>query len=453
MTANQKTIAEKSVLGQRGINLIERIVLEMGCLWYPTGQVEAGIDGYIEIRDAKTGAATNCIILVQSRATAVQFENETDSGFDYYPNDRDLHYWLFGNAPVILIRSRPTTSEAYWISIKDYFQGGNTQKSNKIHFVKDQHRFDANCRQALIDLAQPADSGLYVSPIPKQEKLYSNLLEVASYADAIYVAETPFRYPLDVAQKLDELGVSPGKEWILKSRKIISFHDLRQSPWTAVCDSGPVWVFDSSNWAQSNHPVCRNEFVQLLNHALGQRLLPGVRYHTRRQFYYFVATADLSDHELTYKSVVRTGRRRVFQAYPDKRDPDKTAYYRHCAFSGQFLRFDGRWYLEINPTYHYTFDGFHTSLYAPELLSGIKRMERNHSVAGQVIMWASYLAPDRDLFSETYDYPFLKFGQLLTFNTEQGLDEREWLKHEEAEDAHEIQASMEELPLLGLTEA
>ncbi len=42
---NAKKIHKNSLLGQRGINLIERRVLEMGFIWYPTGSVEAGIDG------------------------------------------------------------------------------------------------------------------------------------------------------------------------------------------------------------------------------------------------------------------------------------------------------------------------------------------------------------------------------------------------------------------------
>ena len=44
----------------------------MGFLWNPTG-LEAGIDGYIEIRDDATSEVTNCIIQVQSKATSSPF--------------------------------------------------------------------------------------------------------------------------------------------------------------------------------------------------------------------------------------------------------------------------------------------------------------------------------------------------------------------------------------------
>ena len=50
-----KKIHNNSMTGQKGINLIEKIVLEMGFVWYPTGGMEAGIDGTIEIRNPQTG--------------------------------------------------------------------------------------------------------------------------------------------------------------------------------------------------------------------------------------------------------------------------------------------------------------------------------------------------------------------------------------------------------------
>ena len=57
-----KKIHRSSVIGQQGVNLIEKVVLGTGYLWYPTGGMEAGIDGSIEIRDPETGEVTNSIV-------------------------------------------------------------------------------------------------------------------------------------------------------------------------------------------------------------------------------------------------------------------------------------------------------------------------------------------------------------------------------------------------------
>ena len=118
--ARRKKISRSDIIGDKGIALIHRLVLDMGFVWNPTG-LEAGIDGYIEIRDEATGEVANCILQVQSKATAWPFAAETDASFSFLCDERDLDYWLGGNAPVILIVSRPDTNEAYWVSIKDYF--------------------------------------------------------------------------------------------------------------------------------------------------------------------------------------------------------------------------------------------------------------------------------------------------------------------------------------------
>ena len=109
-----KIITNQTIIGQQGVALVEKRVLDMGWLWHQTGVFDAGIDGYIELRDPITGAALNSIIQVQSRATQGKFTAETDTSFEYLCSERDLVYWLAGNAPVILICSHPATGEAHW---------------------------------------------------------------------------------------------------------------------------------------------------------------------------------------------------------------------------------------------------------------------------------------------------------------------------------------------------
>lgn len=86
----KKTILQTSLTGQKGVNLIERIVLGMGFLWYPTQGIDAGIDGIVEIRDSVTGEVSNSILQLQSKATTKLFQGETEYGFDYTCDTRDL---------------------------------------------------------------------------------------------------------------------------------------------------------------------------------------------------------------------------------------------------------------------------------------------------------------------------------------------------------------------------
>jgi Domain of unknown function (DUF4365) len=213
----KKQISQNDVIGQRGINLIERICLDMGLLWHPTG-LDAGIDSYIENR-LETGEVTNCIIQVQSKATERPFESETPSSLEYRCSSRDLDYWLGGNAPVILVRSRPSTGEAYWVSIKDYFSDLSRRKTGKITFDKIANRFDVTAKPALQQLAMRADAGPYLATQPKCEVVYSNLLRLAPLPDHYYVAATDFRTPSELFARLHELTRPVHGEWILHTRR------------------------------------------------------------------------------------------------------------------------------------------------------------------------------------------------------------------------------------------
>ena len=55
-------------------------------------------------------------------------------------------------------------------------------------------------------------------------------------------------------------------------------------------------------------------------------------------------------------------------------------------------------------------------------------MENNAAVLGQVVMWGAYLSKKDPLLPA---YPFLEFDQLMTFEIESGINDEEWLPHEE----------------------
>jgi len=421
-----KKIHGSSIIGQQGVNLIERVVLGMGFAWYPSGGVEAGIDGTIEIRDAVTGEATNSIIQVQSKATANPFQAETESSFEFRCAERDLDYWMQGNVPVILVVSRPKSGEAYWVSIKDYFRDPGVRAGRKVRFDKERDRFDEGCKDALISLAVPKDSGLYFAPPPKEETLYSNLLKVSHFPERLYVARTDYRTGQDVRAKLDEMDARGENEWFAKYKSILSFNNLSEWPWDEICEQGTVETFDSEEWAYSDDPDVQRDFVQLLNRCLSAKAYAlGLRYDKDHRCHYFKATNDLSDLKLGYKSLVNETTRTVFRRYPKKGNPKETAYYRHSAFEGRFKRFDDAWYLEITPTYHFTRDGRWPSAFYEDNLTGIKQLESNQALLGQTVMWAEYLSRDGNLLEP--QYPMLGFEGLVKVGLEAGIEDEVWL--------------------------
>jgi len=441
-----KRIPKSFNIAQQGINLVEKIVLEMNFIWNPRGPIEAGIDGIIEVCDPNTGAALNSIVQVQSKATSGPFTAETNNNFEYICKEDDLDYWLSGNVPVILVVSRPVSNEAYWVSINDYFANLEKRATRKINFDKNLNKFTPHCRSELMQLAVPKNLGVYFSPLLHNETVYSNLLEVKDFARRLFIADTPFRSIPELWAELIRLGgTNVGGEWILKEERIFSFHDLTEYPWNKISDSGTIEEFDTAEWAFSNDDDKRRDFVRLLNQALREKIKSDLNYNKKRGCYYFKPTSDLSDHRITYQTLGRKRSRVLFRGFASKRNPEWMAFYRHSAFIGKFHLYNDKYYLEISPTYYFTHDGYRVSRYFEERLSGIKRLEKNPNVFAQLLMWAWFLSNPGDMFSTKY--PFLEFGALQSFEIRVGIDDKTWIGSEEEAYAKSIESSLGDLPL------
>lgn len=437
-----KKISTQAHFGQRGINFIERRMLDMGCLWHPTGQLEAGIDGFLELRNPTTGELPGVVLAVQSKATSGRFQTETDHAFDYLCQPADLEYWLSGSWPVILVCSRPDTNEAYWISVKDYFRDPGRRRSRKAHFEKRNDAFGRDALPALLALGSAQDAGLYLNPPPKPERLVTNLLPVEQFPETFMVAETVFRHPKEVWDALRTQSSAGPAQWILIKQQILSFHDLTQPPWLEICDQGTADTLRVSEWSESDSAEQKRQLVWLLSRTLVDILAPlGVRYDRRLDLLYFGPTRSLTARSVRYYSQKKRASRIIFQGYPSKKDRSQIAFYRHNAVDVRFHRFDGRWYLQLAPTYHFTSDGVNHHPWRESYLSGIKRQESNAAVLGQVIMWADLL---KHRSTGLFESP-LRFGSLLALAAAVGITDALWLSTEEPEELPDASANEDDL--------
>ena len=95
-------------------------------------------------------------------------------------------------------------------------------------------------------------------------------------------------------------------------------------------------------------------------------------------------------------------------------------YLRHGAFQGRFRFLGDDWYLEITPTYRFTWNGKDLDRYHENLLSGIKRLERNRSVLSQLLICQSVL---RAPWTRADRSRLLEFGPLILFSFTSGINE------------------------------
>jgi hypothetical protein len=415
-----KTISATGITGQRGINAIERIVLESGSRWTPSGANEIGIDGYIELFDPSTHRPLGLTLAVQSKVVSSIATNDAPS-FGYTCDPNDIAYWLQGNIPVVLIVSSGDPDQTYWISVREHFKLWKPSDSTHVTFVKAQHKLDKHTFPKLTAIASPK-VGLYFPPSQKPETLYTNLLPLELCPPSISIAQSPCRGVHEVWTSLRAEGGEIDGGWMLWEKKILSFHDLAKGPWSSVCDLGTLEEFSTEEWSSTDDPQRQRIFVQLLNLTLRSQLYPDVRYWPQEDCY----AMQGEPHKQSYRSVKRTSKVSVVTHKTTKsKDGRVFDRYRHLAFRGQFRRFDGTWFLEITPTYRFTSDGVTLDRFHEENLRGIKAFEGNRAVLSSVLFWANYLKPRTNLF--TRDPSPLQFGELLNFGCEVGITDSEWL--------------------------
>jgi hypothetical protein len=449
-----KQVTHQSVIGQQGINFVEKIVLRMGCAWHPTNaSMDAGIDGEIELVNPATREAANAIIRVQSKATMKDFPRETGNSFEWPCDDRDIEYWMSGNAPVILVVSRPHTEEGYWVHIKSYFADPIRRRSKKVVFDKTSSRFTADSLPELFSIALTREVGIYFDPPPRPERLYSNLLRITGLPESLWQADTDLTHPRQVFEKLRDAGLN-APEFVLRGKRILTIHDLSQAPWSGFVDKGTAEQFDTDQWSQSTDAETLRDFVQLLNFCLKARCSEiGCARRREDDLFYFEPGNDGAPRIVDYRSVKELTQRTVFGPFAYKKGKkagtDDVAFYRHSGFYGQFKRYDGDWFLEITPSYLFTSDGFRKHPFHESKLKGIKALEKNATVLGQVVMWAALLRghdDDQFLLSPPPEQT-IQFGALESFELSVGLDDKSWLPNEEDEQAKSVAMSSNDLPL------
>ena len=417
--------------------MIERTSLRMHCTWNATGAVDVGIDGFIEMFDRRTGDALGKHLAVQSKAVS-SLANDTGDTFDFSCNPRDIAYWRQGNMPVLLIVSRPTTNEQYWVSVKDYFRDPDHESTSTVRFHKARDRFTEASYGDLVRIGRDESAGLYLGPLPQKETLISNLLPLTRFPRRIWVGESRFKRVQQIWPIVNAVRPRVGDDWILTSGSVVSFQNLQEYPWKNICDLGTCEDFDVEEWADSDDPDRQRHFVELLGRALRTQLYPAVRYRRDRGCYLFACDLEHAPLEIQYRSLVNRSSLKVVQKYErSNAEGERFVWLRHHAFRPRFKRLDGQWYLEVTPTYVFTWDGDRLYNFHQERLSGIKQIERNRAVLSGLLLWADYLGGDAsDMFSERK----LGFGPPEKVELPVGIDDDGWsAKGPEEREAEEVE--------------
>jgi hypothetical protein len=202
---------------------------------------------------------------------------------------------------------------------------------------------------------------------------------------AIYSAQSTWPDFDSIKEKLKELNTFLPRGWFLKNKRIHSFRPMDRAPWFDVI-TGSVATEKSVKWALSNNADVKRDFVRLLNEGiasyLGARGLWKFLLPTGRLLHYFAPADERIERKAVWGE--RNSERAVVQKVHSKTDPTRVLCYRHLALFTNFVRFGEKWYLVVDPSYHFTTDGEREYPLREEYLSGMKRLEKHQAVSNNV---------------------------------------------------------------------
>ncbi|WP_106398909.1 DUF4365 domain-containing protein [Actinocorallia populi] len=409
--------------GFRGEAFVDKAVSDAGHVWNDTKR-DFAIDGQIEFVAADR-EVTGVAVVAQVKGTEAGFAGDNAAGFRFSCKADHIDYWLRLGRPVVLICVDLRVDKAWWKRVDTWFADPERRARHVVDFDKEADRFDPSAFSKLSALGVSVGE-----PLPRlegSESLVSNLLAVEGFGPQIYGASTPCRDRGDAWERMRSNGSFEGG-FHLSAGRIYSLLPLDRGPLAVLCD-GPVGSSPTQDWANTEDPDLLRRFVSLLNYTLRSAHHPDLVWHAKKKIVYMQATPDRSRRRIRGRYRGSKGRS-FFQPYFGKDDETKISFCRHYAAGLFFRRWGDQWYLEINPTYHFTIDGQRDSLYDAEYVSKIKRFERNNAVYQLVRAWADFLQGEDTLFS-TRDERIL-FGQLLELDCDAAIDETVWIPQETA---------------------
>ena len=424
MPPRYKRVTQQALIGEGGMGLIARRVNEMGYLWHER-RVDHGIDGEIELVGPDR-SALNLVVMVQSKARDRKFSYETDTGFRWKAAQADLDYWLSGNAPVIVVLSRPAEDQAWWFDVRAEFTDPRRRAKRTVTIDKRRQGFDRSAAEAIMRTAVPRGSGIFLASPPKKEILTTNLLPVEDLPQRLYVASASVESYFQGWEKLRKAtGTAPG--WVLFDGMIASFDDPSESSLQELC-AGAAQAHESADWAGSTDQGTLQQFGDLLRRTMVADYRHDLRWHPSRRHLHFRATRDLRQRVI--EAGIGQPDETVFGAHYARNGSGRVSYYRHAALKPAFRRLNERWFCQLEADHCFTSDGIQESPLADKLIARTK--QHHPAVRDWTRLWESYLKGGQPVGNSR-----ITFGFLLTFDADRGIDDSWWGPELDADSEHD----------------
>jgi len=292
-----------------------------------------------------------------------------------------------------------------------------------------------------------------------KETVFSNIFPVI-YPPQIEVAKVTLRRGTQFDQLLQRVWTEehnigpPPIDYLIDARVLYRFRSDNERIWDAMKKRKilrPLPPKQSSDWAQSGRMADKNQFIKLLNRSLGQLcaipcMTQQLKWSREMRCHLFVAKPATRVGKIRVKAITKESTREVYKAIPDKRsdDPNSIQHWQHQAFRHYFVRFGGRWFLNVVPFWAFTSDGqTYPSRWQKSSSANMRKPEKNRAVLGHVMFWASILCRDADLLRT--NEPF-RLERPIQLQVSPSVDDQTWIGIAREAEKQELSADLE-LPL------
>jgi hypothetical protein len=399
---------------------------------------EAGIDAFVELADPQTGAAAACFLGVQVK-TQEQFAAESAEQFSFYADGDDLNYWNSSQIPVLLLVCKARTSEAYGIFVQDYFNIAENRTKKTIIFNKQNHRFESGdiWQRRLLDSAVPRSRGLSFPPNPAPEELSSNLLEVI-LPQTVFTGRSSFKHRREVIGELRKAD-SYASEFIIRDGSVWSLHSLYDTVWNSIIENPTIKRTAFLELAFHQEPSKRDYARELLTLCLTARLRQE-EIHWFRDEEMFIYYPNREQAQRVRKSVRnKRGETKIGLLHVTERG-GRTIRCRHAAMMAKFVDIGDKYFLQIDPTWCFTRDGYKKHPRWEDLIRRIRIMQKERDYHSALRLWREILTPGGDLMRQ--NYPFLNFGDYLHFESPVSVADNLWKSTSDLEPEVNIDQSL-----------
>jgi hypothetical protein len=383
-----KTVTDNQRNGELGETLVKAAVLNLGHIFEGRGRLETGIDGTIEFRDPATGRMLGKTVAVQVKTTANgAYSREDKAGFEYLLRTADLEYWRNTNLPVIIIVIRLSDQSLYWKDVSVGVPGDE----RRLKFDKVADKLDAASMDKMAQLSvERGKLGSFVPPMRSGEPAHLNLMRIV-LPNEIFVAESPFKSGRDAMPKLLALH-SRIFDWVIRGRRFVSFRDPRGTDVEKIVEPSTIEAVETECMSLTDDHDDEIIVIELLRRTMEEQFAADLAYDKDSRAFHFRPPEPLAPRDYRYRSLKEMTSATVVQLYPDRRKPERINNVRHHAFAPRFERIGDDWYVSITPTFFFSENGSRPHRFASTLLAGKKRLDRNGSVRGQVLLWRHLLA-------------------------------------------------------------